>query len=126
MRSWDELHRVSNAIRDANIKPPDNSNSFWVSVSKTQEERAHSATANAAFKALRSSFEAQDDTRNLAPNADPDYRSSSIYVNNKAWAKLDTQEAKVFFLKEKIPEQLHTRLTRIQEDMQAAMKEKLL
>ena len=124
MHSWDEFHRVAKAIREANIKPPDNDKPFWAGVSKTQEERAHSATINVAFKALRASFEAQDETRNHAPSADPDYRSSSIFVNNKAWVKLDTKEHRVTFLTEKIPLGLHHRLPNMAKEMEAAMRER--
>ena len=89
MHSWDELHRTNINPPPHNVKP------YWAGVSNTQEERAHSATITVAFKALRAAFEAQDDTRNLPPNADPDYRTSSIFVNDNVWIKLIPKKIKL-------------------------------
>ena len=76
------------------------------------------------LKALRAAFEAQDNTRSLAPNTDLDYRTSSIFVNNKVWAKLDTKEHKATFLIEKIQAGLHHRLQNMTQEMEAAMRER--
>jgi hypothetical protein len=63
----------------------------------------------AAYKELRRLFEADGLTKGLPEFMEPHYKTASIFVRYKAWAKVDTSEFKVFVLTGKKSTRIFTR-----------------
>ena len=78
----------------------------------------------AGCKTLREIFETRDDTRSLAVDVDPCYKTASIFVKNKTWVKLDATECKAFFMKDRIPRGFHEHLDKWGGKLEDAMADR--